>query len=143
LRSNKRERKHHHRLRAILDLRTPVCAAHDQAGGLVNDLHRGVRGVYALAAFAGGAADIDFDLVRLDFHVHFLCFRQHGDGGGAGVDAALRFGRGHALDPMHAALVFEAFVNILTVDLENDFRKPPRSDELESIVSTCQPIVSA
>ena len=77
--------------------------------------------VHALAARAARAERVDAQVLLVDLHVHFLGLRQHGDGGGAGVDAALRLGRGHALDTMHAALVLEPFVNVRAVDLENDF----------------------
>ena len=87
----------------------------------MDDLHGGIGGVHALAALPGRPADIDFDFIGFDFHVHFLGFRQHGDGRGAGVDAALRLGRGHALDTMHAALVFEPFENVGAGHFKNDF----------------------
>ncbi len=87
-------------------LRPLVGATDDHAGWLVDDLDGGIGGVHALAAFAGRTADVDLDFIGLDFHVHFLGFRQHGNGRGAGVNPSLRLGRGHALHAMHAALVF-------------------------------------
>ena len=74
-----------------------------------------------MTTFAGGAADIDLDFVGLDFNVHFLGFRQHGNGRGAGVNPTLRLGRWHALDAMHAALVFEPLENIRAGHFKNDF----------------------
>ena len=38
-------------------------------------------------------------------HYHLLGLGQHGDGGSAGVNAALRLSLRHALHPVHAALV--------------------------------------
>ena len=63
----------------------------------------------------------DLQVLRLDFHIHFLRFGQHGHGAGAGVNAALRFGRRHALHPVHTALILQPLVNIRAGDLENDF----------------------
>ena len=54
------------RLDLVFLLRTLVGATNDHAGGFVDDLHGGIRGIYALAAFAGGAADIDLDLIGFD-----------------------------------------------------------------------------
>ena len=68
------------RLGLVLLLRTLVGAANNQAAGLVHDLHGGIGGVHALAALAGGAADVDLDFVGLDFDVHFLRLGQHGHG---------------------------------------------------------------
>src|SRR5580698_3113123 len=95
------------RLDLVFLLRTLVGATNDHAGGLVDDLHGGIRRVHALPAFAGRAADVDLDLVRLDFDVHLLRFGHDGNSRGAGMDAPLRLGRRHALDAMHAALVFQ------------------------------------
>ena len=113
------------------------------AARLVENLHGGIRRVHALAAGAGRAANGDFQFLRLDFHVHLLRFGQHGDGAGAGMNAALRFGRGHALDAMHAAFVFEPLKTSVPVTEKMISLKPPRSDGLESIVSTFQPRASA
>ena len=64
-----------------------------------------------------------------DFHVHvrfgdinfnLVHFGQHCDGGGGGVDAPRRFGGRHALDAMHARLVFQPGVGALAFDLEDD-----------------------
>ena len=106
--------QHGQSLRLVLQLGAFIRTAHGQAGGNVLDLHGGVGGVHALAALTRGAADADFQVVRINLHVHFLGFRQYGHGGGAGVDAALRLGGGHALDAMDAALVFQAFIHIGT-----------------------------
>ena len=56
--------------------------------------------------------DVDVDLLGLG---------QHGDGGGGGVDAALRFGLGHALHAVDAAFVLEPRVGAVAADLEHDF----------------------
>ena len=110
--------------RPVFYLRAFVGAAHDESAGLVNDLHGGVGGVHALTALAGRAADVDLDLVGLDLDVHLLGLGQHGDGGGAGVDAPLRLRGGHALDAVDAALVFEPLENIRAGHFKNDFLEP-------------------
>jgi hypothetical protein len=81
----------------------------------VENLHGRVGGVDALAAGSGGAADGDLQVLRLEDDVDLLRFGQDGDGDGAGVDAALGFGGRHPLDPVDAALVLQAAVNILPV----------------------------
>jgi hypothetical protein len=105
--------------RFVLLLRPLVGAADDQAGGFVNDLHGGIGRVHALAAGTGSAAAADLQILVLDFDVDLFRFGQHGDGAGAGVDAPLRLGRRHTLNAMHAALVFEAFVDIRPGDLKD------------------------
>jgi len=96
-----------HGLGLVLKLRTFVRATHHQAARPVQNLDRGVRSIYALAAGARRAANGNFQFLRLDFDVHFLRFRQDGNGTRAGMDAALGFGRWHALNAMDATLVFE------------------------------------
>src|SRR3954471_21842659 len=61
-----------HGLDLVLLLGTLVGATDDHAGGLVDDLHGGVRGVDPLATLAGSAADIDLDLIRLDLDINLL-----------------------------------------------------------------------
>ena len=87
----------------------------------MHDLHGGVGRVHALAAGAAGATDFDAEILRLEFEIDFFGFRQHGDGGGGGVNAALRFGRRHALHAMHAALVTQLSENRFAGDLEDHF----------------------
>ena len=84
----------------------------------------GIRRIHTLTARAGCAANGDFQFLRLDFHVHFLRFGQHGNGAGAGVNAALRLGGRHALNTMHAALIFEPLENIRAGDRKNNFLEP-------------------
>ena len=40
---------------------------------------------------------------KLDLHIDILGFRKHSDRRCGGVDTTTAFGRGHALDSMHAA----------------------------------------
>ena len=63
-----------------------------------------------LAARTGGTEGVDAQVLHVQCKVHFLCLGHHGHRGGGGVDAALGLGLGHALHPMHPALVLEAVV---------------------------------
>ena len=88
---------------------------------LMDDLHGGIGGIDSLPAGTGRAANRDLQVLRLDLHIHFLRFRKHRNRAGAGVNASLRFSRRHALNPVHAALVLQPLVDILAVNLEDDF----------------------
>ena len=60
----------------------------------------------------------------VDVDVDFFRFRQHGHRRGRRVDAAARFGRRHALDAVHAALVLQPAVDALPFDERDDFLDP-------------------
>ena len=102
-------------------LRPAIGATDDQARRFVQHLHGGIGRVDALSTGAGCPANGNLQFLRLELHIDFLRFRQHGDGRRARVDAALRFGRRHALDAMHSAFVFEPLENVLPAHVENDF----------------------
>ena len=44
--------------------------------GMMHDLHRGIGRVHALAAGSAGAANFDAQILRLQFEIDFLGFRQ-------------------------------------------------------------------
>jgi hypothetical protein len=67
----------------------------------------------------GTAADLDAHVLGFQLDIDLLGLRQHGDGGGAGVDAALGLGGGHALHAVHAAFVFEDAVNLVAADFDS------------------------
>ncbi|GMA36659.1 hypothetical protein GCM10025876_28630 [Demequina litorisediminis] len=74
----------------------------------MSQAHCGVRGVDGLTAGARRAVDVDADVVHVEFEVlDLLGLRVHEHAGSGGVNAALRLGRGHALDAVDAALVLE------------------------------------
>ena len=73
-----------------------------------------------LAARAAGSERVDAQVVRVEVEIHFLGLGQDGDRGGRGVHAALRFGFGHALDAVHAALELEAGIHLVARDAEHD-----------------------
>ena len=70
----------------------------------MGDADRRFRLVDVLAARPLRAHGVDLEVGLVDGDVDLRRFRQHGDGGGGGVDAPLRFRVGHALHPVHAAL---------------------------------------
>ena len=105
----------------VLDLRAAVFAADVEAGGKVENLDRGLGAVDVLAAGAAGAADLDAQVVGFELDIDFLGFRQHGHGDGGGVDAALGFGGGHALDAVDAGFVFQEAEHLVAGDFQDDF----------------------
>ncbi len=85
------------------------------------NLHRRVGRVYPLASRAGGPADVDLQVVRLDFDIDSLRLGQHGDGNGARVHAALCLGGWHALYAVDAAFELELPEHVLPLNPEDDF----------------------
>ena len=94
----------------VLELAALVLALHHHAGGNVRHPDGAGRLVDVLAARTGGTEGVDAQVLHVQRKVHFLCLGHHGHRGGGGVDAALGLGLGHALHPMHPALVLEAVV---------------------------------
>ena len=52
----------------------------------------------------------------IDLHFHFLGLGQHRHCDSGGVDAALGFGFGHTLHPVHAAFELQAGIGTLSGD---------------------------
>src|SRR3989337_970326 len=109
-----------HGLDAVLELRALVLALDGDASGHVGDAHRRGDLVDVLAAGAAGVVDLGAQVLVVDVDLDLLGLRQDGDGGRAGVDAALRLGGGDALDAVGAALVLEAGVSAAAMHLEDD-----------------------
>lgn len=86
----------------------------------MENLDGGVCGVDALATGATGAADFDPDFVRADLEINFLGFGKDGDGGSRGMNAALGFGCGHALDAVDSTFVAEPPEAALARNAEGD-----------------------
>ena len=59
--------------------------------------------VDVLPAWPACSADMFDNVARINLYIYFLWFRQYRDGGGGGVDSALRFGFRHSLDAMTAS----------------------------------------
>src|SRR5208282_3217403 len=85
------------------------------------DAHGGIGGVHGLAAGTGRAERVDAQVLGLDLDVDVVRFREHGHGRSRGVDAALLFGGGDALDAMHAAFVFQLRIDLVSLDGGDDF----------------------
>ena len=87
----------------------------------MRDAHRAFRLVDVLPAGARCAIDVDAQIGLVDLHIDIFGLGQHGDGDGGGVDAALAFGRRHALHAMHAGFVFQPGEHAAAVDLGDAF----------------------
>src|SRR5581483_8643861 len=107
--------------RAVLDLRLLVLLRDDRPGRDVGDTDGGIGRVDALTARAAGTERVDAEILLVDLHVDFFRFRQDRDGDGRRVDAAARFGSGHALHAVHAALVLQLAVDAAAFDRRDDF----------------------
>ena len=84
----------------------------------MRDPHGRVGRVDRLPARAGGAVDVDLQVVLVDLDLDVLGLGQHRDGRRRGVDAALRLGLRHALHAVRAALELEDRVGAVALDLE-------------------------
>ena len=99
--------------------------------------------VDVLAAGAARAHGVDLEVGLVDDEIRLLRDRKHRDGRGGGVDASLRLGRRHALDPMHAALELEAGEYAAARDLGDDFLVAAGRPSLIDRTSTFQRFDSA
>ncbi len=106
----------------------------------MHDAHGGGHLVHVLPARAAGVEDVHAQVVRLDVHVHFVRFRQHGDRGRGGVYAALGLGYGHALHAVDAALVLQGGGTRSTPSISHTTSfNPPCSVSLVLTMSTRSP----
>src|SRR5918992_4156334 len=106
------------RLLLVLELALLVLAGNDEAGGLVCDPHRRVRGVHALPAGAARAVDVDLQVARVYLDLDVLGLRQDRDRRRRGVYAPLALRLRHPLDTVRAALVLENGVGTVALYLE-------------------------
>ena len=75
-----------------------------------------------LAACAGRAEGVNAQIRRIEFDfAHFGRFGHDRDGTGGGVNAALRFGLGDALNTVAAGLEFQSGVYVGAGQLDDDF----------------------
>src|SRR6185437_4554753 len=110
-----------HRASAVLVLAAFFLAFHHGAGGQVGDADRRVGLVDVLAAGTRGAKGIHFQVGRVDRNVVDLVqLRQHGHGGGGGVDAPLRLGDRYALHAVGARFEFQLRIGTSTFDAGHD-----------------------
>src|SRR5580704_2813616 len=110
-----------HRLGFVLVLALFILALNDNAGRQVRDANRAFGLVDLLAARAAGAHRVDLQILIADVDLHLGNFRQHGDGGGARVNAALSLGLGNALHAMSAALELQLLEGSFASHREDDF----------------------
>src|SRR5581483_12129088 len=93
----------------------------DDAARYMRNADGGLGLVDVLAAGAAGAHGVDLQVGVVDLDVDVLGLGQHRNGGGRGVDAALRFGIGDALHAMHAGLEFHLRESAAAFDHCDDF----------------------
>ena len=72
------------------------------------------------------AVDIDAEVIGIDGNVCLFRLGQDCYCGGAGVDAPLALGNGHALHAVHTTLKLELGIRCITRNLEDDFFVPTR-----------------
>ena len=106
------------RLFPVLELAALVLAFHYDAGGQVGHTDRRLGLVDMLSAGSAGTEHIHLQVAGINLHFHFLCLRQHCHCNSGGVDAALGFGFGHTLHPVHAAFELQAGIGALSGDGE-------------------------
>ena len=90
----------------------------------MGDADSGLGLVDVLAARAGGAVDVDAQILGLDVHVHVLGFGHNGHGGCGSVDAALCLGGRHTLYAVGAGFKLQVAVNPVAGDEADDFLVP-------------------
>ena len=105
----------------VFDLGAAVLAAHNQAGGNMEDLNRGIGGVDALSARTSGATNFNADFIGSDLKLHFLRNGKNGDRCSGGVDSPLGLGGGYALDAMDSAFVAHGGKHGLARQFEDNF----------------------
>ncbi|MNX99056.1 hypothetical protein D3C86_1314880 [compost metagenome] len=93
----------------------------DQTRRKMGDTNGGVGGVDVLAARTGSTHRIDANVFRANFDVDVFRFRQHGNRGGRGVDAAARFRFRHALHPVYAGFELQLGKYPSPADRGDDF----------------------
>src|ERR1700680_1153138 len=76
--------------------------------------------VDVLPAGAARAQRVDLEIGLVDGDIEVLRLGQYGNGRGRGVDAAGRFGVGHALDAVHAGFEFELGERTAAADFGDD-----------------------
>ena len=114
--------QHLQRARLVAVLAAAVLAFGHQARGQVNHAHGGIGFVDVLAARAAGAEGVDAQIGRVERDGGSLVrLGHHGHGGGAGVDAALRFRHGHALHAVPARFVAQAAIRAFARHAQHHF----------------------
>ena len=105
-----------HRAILILILASLILTLDDRARRQVRDADGALGLVDVLTARAGAAVGVDLQVLRVDVHLDGVHLRQHGHGGGAGVDASAGLRLRYALDAVHPAFKLQAGVRPLPAD---------------------------
>ena len=87
---------------AVFDLGAAFLAFDDEARGAVGNANCGLCTVNVLATSAGGAENVPIEVGGVDFYVFDIDDGEDCDGSGGGMNAALCFGFGYALDAVGA-----------------------------------------
>ena len=114
--------QHLQRLGLVAVLAAPVLALGDDAGGQVDDAHGRVRFVDVLAPGPAGAEGVDAQVGRVQGDgLGFVRLGHDGHRAGAGVDAALGLGFGHALHAVAARFKAQAAIDVVALDAQHHF----------------------
>src|SRR5207245_2945590 len=134
--------QHLHRAGLVLVLRTLVLALHHETGREVRDADGGVGRVHALTTRARGAEGVDPQVLLVDLDLDVVRLRQDGHRRRRGVDPTGSLRLRHALDPVHAALVPEAAVDLAAADKRDDLLDPaqPAAAQVERLDLPAAPL---
>ena len=103
-------------------LAAAVLALGHDARGQVHHAHGGVGLVDVLATGTAGAEGVDAQIGRVEGDGRrFIGLGHHGHGAGAGVNAALCFGGGHALHAVAARFELERAVDVVALNAQHHF----------------------
>ncbi len=109
-------------LRLILKLRFLCLAVHHNAGRIMCQTYRGIRGIHALSPVSGRSHDIHPDILLINNNINVLIhLRHHSHTDGRGMNPAAALGLRHTLYPMHPALIFHFGVCTLAGNHELHF----------------------
>jgi hypothetical protein len=98
-----------------------VLALHNDTRGKVRDANGAFGLVDLLSAGSSGAHGVNLNVFRSDVDLDFIGFREHCDGGSAGVHAALSFRFRDSLDAVSAAFELQGVVGAVAGDGKNNF----------------------
>ncbi len=98
-----------------------VLDSDDESGRNMSNANGGLGLIDFLTPRTSRPHGIDPEILVLDFDVDFGGFGEDRHGGGTGVDAALRFGFGNALDAMAAALELQVHEGPFPGNRHDDF----------------------
>ena len=113
-----------HRLGLVLVLALLILNADDDAARDVSDADGRLDLVDLLSAGPAGAHGVDLQVFVADLDVDVGGLGHHGDGGGTGVDATLRFRFGDTLDAMASALELQLVKAAFARDRQHDILQP-------------------